>query len=917
MMLFRLNIYVSGSIILILLHVSLNAGKTSNEVFFEGCMKRENVQNIDEGFSTLGLILVISLSSTKVKICVKKGPAIPKSFNRAFRFRDQMIARNADEAVCFKTTSKVNTFTESDLMSIRGRRFYQKTINSKRGNLGKGIELNFNVVAFEILGLKSKDTVLCLYFYLRLFLNIVSFNLSYSSTNIQVYDRIHGGKISEKANALSNVKDTINYVLRDKCIIKWPRDVHIGQKLNSRCLKENFINSKRYYSSVKDKSKITLKKIKRQLKDNSMFAWPDNKTLGQIRKEVFKQQLELINLADIHGLCSQEVYKKQKILFNSLFFKIIAIDKLSKSNGAEIPGVDNIKLTSYKKDKNLYFKLLESLNHKIKRPNTYKTSPVKRVWVSKSSGKLRPLIIPTIEDRALQYLLNLILEPLVEVTGEPHSFGFRPYRSAKYAIAYLRLVLKTKDKETVKKRASKSNVENQLYELLPENKVILDADIKGFFDNINHDWILNNLFLDPNLILFIKAWLKSGVLDKNIFYETQTGTPQGGIISPTLANFTLNGLEKTVMDSIKPLTKSKEKRIVVSLKDGSKTRIASALAYVRYADDFVVLARSKYIMNNYVIPSINKFLKPRGLMLNHEKTKIFRLSDENMQLDFLGYTFKYNHKWSIKRHIFYSRHAGSRGIALYPNKEKVNNFINKIKFIFKKSNNLDAYNLIAKLNPVLRGWSNYYNLANSSHYRSTVRNAVYRLTWKWASRKHRRWGRKLIAKTYFLTKDLDNDESTSPKAESYKKFKNTIWVFRGVTKHKSRYNSDKTKTIYLVDVTNITQLLSSKHYILPKNLLNIHGYSPDYMRLITFSTDLKFKSAGVDSSFKQRLLNKQNNLCTHCGEPFTLSDSFYGDAVHIHHIKPTYKGGSSNSITNMVLLHSWCHYDIDHRNESA
>ena len=164
---------------------------------------------------------------------------------------------------------------------------------------------------------------------------------------------------------------------------------------------------------------------------------------------------------------------------------------------------------------------------------------------------------------------------------------------------------------------------------------------------------------------------------------------------------------------------------------------------------------------------------------------------------------------------------------------------------------------------------------------------------------------------------MDNDKSTSPKTESYKRFKNTKWVFHGVTKHKSRYNSDKTKTIYLVDVTNITQLLSSKHYILPKNLLNIHGYSPDYMRLITFSTNLKFKSAGVGLSFKQRLLAKQNNLCTHCGEPFILYDSFYSDAAYIHYIKPIYKGGSSNSITNMVLLHSWCHYDIDHKNESV
>jgi RNA-directed DNA polymerase len=264
--------------------------------------------------------------------------------------------------------------------------------------------------------------------------------------------------------------------------------------------------------------------------------------------------------------------------------------------------------------------------------------------VPKTFGKPRLLGIPTIEDRALQYLLNLILEPLVEMTSESYSFGFRPYRFAKYAIAYLRSVLRTKDKSFIRKQTSKSNIKNQLYELVPENKVILNADIKGFFDNINHDWLLNNLFLEPKLILFIKAWLKNETLDKNTFYETQTGTPQGGIITPTLVNFTLNGLEKTVMDSINPLTKSKEKRIVITLKDGSKTQTASALAYVRYADDFIVLARSKYIMNNYIIPLINNFIQPRGLMLNQQKTKIFRLSDKNMQLDFLGYTFKYNDK---------------------------------------------------------------------------------------------------------------------------------------------------------------------------------------------------------------------------------------------------------------------------------
>ena len=304
---------MSGSIMFSLLHVSLNTGRTLNEVFSEGCVKWGNVRrSIGEGMSTLGLTLVILLSLTRVNLCIKNGSAIPKSSNKIFRFRDQKIARNADEVVCFKTTSKVYTITEEDLIIIH-EKFFQKAINSKCGNLGKDIKLNLNAVTFKILGIKSKDTVLCLCFYLRFILNLVNFNLLYSSIKIQEDNRIHGGKINEEANASGNAEDTINYVFRGECMIRWPRDVHIGQKLNSRCLKEYFIKSKRYYSSVKDELK--LKKIKRQFKNNNMPTWPDHKVLGLIRKKVFKQQLELVNIAEIYGLYSEEVFKSCSTLY--------------------------------------------------------------------------------------------------------------------------------------------------------------------------------------------------------------------------------------------------------------------------------------------------------------------------------------------------------------------------------------------------------------------------------------------------------------------------------------------------------------------------------------------------------------------------------------------------------------------------
>ena len=143
---------------------------------------------------------------------------------------------------------------------------------------------------------------------------------------------------------------------------------------------------------------------------------------------------------------------------------------------------------------------------------------------------------------------------------------------------------------------------------MPEDKVILDTDIKGFFNNINHNWSLENLYLNPVYKPIIKVWLKSGEINNAVFVKTELGIPQDGIISPTLANFTLNWLEKAINNSLTPLTRSKEKLIVIKLKDGSKTRIASGLTYIRYADGFVVLARNNYIIKNLVKPAINNFL---------------------------------------------------------------------------------------------------------------------------------------------------------------------------------------------------------------------------------------------------------------------------------------------------------------------
>jgi len=896
----HIKINVMGDSILVL-HESLNTGGPSNVVSSEVCGKWGKARMVWWRARYPRLNFVIVLRTTKVNLRCKIGSAIPKSSRPYLGFGAEKNVRGIDETVYSVITNMTNTNTGEFLRTIRR---ILKTNNIKRGNPGKVVRLNLGTVQSKVSDFTRAPA---LQLYHRSFMYVViNNNLFCSKMSHPEFYRIYGGKIREKANALSNSKDTVSGTFLSKYLGARPRVIHNGEKLNSLCLGKNLLD-RCYYSSARDESKS----IKRQLLEEVMFKWPNSKTLGEIRKDVFKQQLSLVSLAEKHGPSSHAVFKRQKILFNSLFFRIVAVDKLSKSKGSRTPGVDGISI-GHKKDPELLIRLLAVIRQVAKNPFDYKASPIRRVWIPKDGNDFRPLGIPTLQDRALQHLINLILEPLVEMTSEPHSFGFRPNRFAKQAISILRANLRTRDPKAIRTNTSKSNTGNALFELLPERKVILDADIQGFFDNINHSWILDKLFLHPELLALVKAWLVSGILEKNIFFETVMGTPQGGIISPCLANFTLNGLESTIMNSINPVTKSKDKRIFVRLKDGSRTRIASGLFYVRYADDFVVMARSNYLIRKFILPSIRAFLKDRGLKLNESKTKIFRLADKGAQLDFLGYTFKYQDKWSVKSKVFYTKHAGSRGIALYPNRKKVLDVIKRIKFIFKVSSNFSAYNLIVKLNPIIRGWSNYFNMANSSHYRDTVRNAVFRLTWLWARKKHRRWGRKLIASNYFLSDPLSS--GVYYRKIKYSKFKNRKWVFHGKVFEKLRYNPSNYKTIYLVDVSNISQLLSSKFYILPKKYLYIHGYHQDYMKLVEHNTNVNLKAGGPYSSFKERLLKRQNNICPHCNEILLGFDYdvLGNSSLHIHHIKPIYKGGSSKAISNMVLLHSWCHYDIDH-----
>ncbi|MDS9765227.1 group II intron reverse transcriptase/maturase, partial [Pseudomonas aeruginosa] len=290
----------------------------------------------------------------------------------------------------------------------------------------------------------------------------------------------------------------------------------------------------------------------------------------------------------------------QWILTHSFSGKALAVRRVTENQGKKTPGVDGITWSTPEAKSQAMLS--------IKRRG-YRPQPLKRVYIPKANGKMRPLGIPTMRDRAMQALYLLALEPVAETTADGRSFGFRPERSTADAIEQCFTALSKK--------------------VAPQ--WVLEGDIKGCFDNISHDWLMGHAPTDREIL---KKWLKAGYMEDRQLFPTEAGTPQGGIISPTLANLVLDGLEAK-LDAV-----FGRKRYA----NGVQTRLM--VNYVRYADDFIVTGRSKELLEQEVMPIIKDFMRERGLTLSPEKTKITHI-DEGF--DFLGQNVrKYNGKLLIK-----------------------------------------------------------------------------------------------------------------------------------------------------------------------------------------------------------------------------------------------------------------------------
>lgn len=527
------------------------------------------------------------------------------------------------------------------------------------------------------------------------------------------------------------------------------------------------------------------------------------------------------------GRQTSKMFVMQDELLKSFEGRALAVRQATTLNkGKTTAGVDGVL---YSKAYEKYAAIAE-LKMLLELGKRYKADHILRVYIPKAnSGKLRPLGIPTMRDRCFQSLHRLALDPVVEEISDPTSFGYRKGRSTADTI-------------------------NRIYHVFRQNAGkprwsywLWDADIENCFGEISHEFLLTKLTkgLVKDTTPY-KEWLKAGIREKGVITSPTKGTPQGGVISPILCNLALNGIEKIIRPhKNRPNSAADKKHIGRHL--------------VRYADDFIITSRTKEDLL-VVIPQIEKFLSKRGLKVSKEKSKIAHIEEgfEFLSWEIRNRPFKYNLNKRSETGT-----QTSKVLVIRPTPQAMKRIRSSVREVLQKSKRAPFGVIIKNLNPILRGWCNYYrheeqgqpSIQKLGHY-------VMRTMLRFLAKRHKRRSLSWIIKTYVHSS------------------KTRTWIFG--TPEGAR----------LQDCSELTLKRHSKQLELNKN---------PYVDLEYFKN--RRSLLHLDGLY-EKVLKKYDDSCGYCNGKFEESD-----VIEMHHLKPV-KDGGSNTVRNLMPLHQACHHAV-------